>query len=60
MAQQSYLLVTEDDFAKAAGAKKVMVEEFLGKGLEKALRIRTVRLKALQFSRILEIRTSSS
>jgi hypothetical protein len=26
-AQQSYLLVTEDDFARAAGAKKVMVEE---------------------------------
>jgi hypothetical protein len=24
--QQSYLLGTEDDFAKAAGAKKVMVE----------------------------------
>jgi hypothetical protein len=24
IAQQSYLLVTEDDFAKAAGAKKVM------------------------------------
>jgi hypothetical protein len=27
--------VTEDDFAKAAGAKKVMVEEFLEKGVEK-------------------------
>jgi hypothetical protein len=26
VAQQSYLLVTEDDFAKAAGAKKVFVE----------------------------------
>jgi hypothetical protein len=26
IAQQSYLLVTEDDFAKTAGAKKVMVE----------------------------------
>ena len=26
IAQQSYLLVTEDDFARAAGAKKVMVE----------------------------------
>ena len=26
IAQQSYLLVTEDDFAKAAGAKVVMVE----------------------------------
>ena len=26
IAQQSYLLGTEDDFAKAAGAKKVMVE----------------------------------
>ena len=26
IAQRSYLLVTEDDFAKAAGAKKVMVE----------------------------------
>jgi hypothetical protein len=26
IAQQSYLLVTEDDFAKAAGAKKVMAE----------------------------------
>jgi hypothetical protein len=26
IAQQSYLLVTEDDFAKAAGVKKVMVE----------------------------------
>jgi len=26
IAQQSYLLVTEEDFAKAAGAKKVMVE----------------------------------
>jgi hypothetical protein len=26
VAQQSYLLVTEDDFAKAAGMKKVMVE----------------------------------
>ena len=26
IAQQSYLLVTEDDFAKAAGAKKVLVE----------------------------------
>jgi hypothetical protein len=25
IAQQSYLLVTEDDFARAAGAKKVMV-----------------------------------
>jgi hypothetical protein len=25
IAQQSYLLVTEDDFAKAVGAKKVMV-----------------------------------
>jgi hypothetical protein len=25
IAQQSYLLVTEDDFAKAAGAKNVMV-----------------------------------
>jgi hypothetical protein len=24
--QQSYLLVTEDDFAKAAGVQKVMVE----------------------------------
>ena len=24
--QQSYLLVTEDDFTRAAGAKKVMVE----------------------------------
>jgi hypothetical protein len=31
IAQQSYLLVTEDDFARAAGAKKVMVEEFLEK-----------------------------
>jgi hypothetical protein len=27
--------VTEDDFAKAAGAKKVMVEEFPEKGVEK-------------------------
>ncbi|MFN5393339.1 MAG: hypothetical protein ACK5EO_05490 [Planctomycetota bacterium] len=27
IAQQSYLLVTEDDFAKAAGVKRVMVEE---------------------------------
>ncbi|MFM9064201.1 MAG: hypothetical protein ACKOOI_14395, partial [Pirellula sp.] len=26
IAQQSYLLVTEDDFARAAGVKKVMVE----------------------------------
>jgi hypothetical protein len=26
IAQQSYLLVTEDDFAKATGVKKVMVE----------------------------------
>jgi hypothetical protein len=26
IAQQSYLLVTEDDFAKAAGMAKVMVE----------------------------------
>jgi len=26
IAQQSYLLVTEDDFERAAGAKKVMVE----------------------------------
>ena len=26
IAQQSYLLVTEDDFARAAGAKKMMVE----------------------------------
>lgn len=26
IAQHSYLLVTEDDFAKAAGVKKVMVE----------------------------------
>jgi hypothetical protein len=26
IAQQSYLLVTEDDFAKAAGVEKVMVE----------------------------------
>jgi hypothetical protein len=25
IAQRSYLLVTEDDFARAAGAKKVMV-----------------------------------
>ena len=25
IAQQSYLLVTEDDFAKAAGVEKVMV-----------------------------------
>jgi hypothetical protein len=25
IAQQSYLLVTEDDFARAAGARKVMV-----------------------------------
>jgi len=25
IAQQSYLLVTEDDFARAAGTKKVMV-----------------------------------
>jgi hypothetical protein len=25
IAQQSYLLVTKDDFAKAAGTKKVMV-----------------------------------
>jgi hypothetical protein len=27
IAQQSYLLVTEDDFAKATGVAKVMVEE---------------------------------
>jgi hypothetical protein len=26
IAQQSYLLVTEDDFAKASGAKQVVVE----------------------------------
>jgi hypothetical protein len=26
IAQQSYLLVTEDDFARTAGAKKVLVE----------------------------------
>jgi hypothetical protein len=26
IAQQSYLLVTEDDFAREAGAKKVLVE----------------------------------
>jgi hypothetical protein len=26
IAQQSYLLVTEDDFAKAAGVQKVLVE----------------------------------
>ncbi|MFM9063616.1 MAG: hypothetical protein ACKOOI_11390 [Pirellula sp.] len=26
IAQQSYLLVTEDDFAKAAGVQRVMVE----------------------------------
>ena len=26
IAQQSYLLVTEDDFARAAGVAKVMVE----------------------------------
>ncbi|MCU0708993.1 MAG: hypothetical protein MUF23_11930 [Pirellula sp.] len=26
VAQQSYLLVTEDDFARAAGMKRVMVE----------------------------------
>jgi hypothetical protein len=26
IAQQSYLLVTEDDFAKAAGVQKVMVK----------------------------------
>jgi hypothetical protein len=26
IAQQSYLLVTKDDFARAAGAKKVLVE----------------------------------
>jgi hypothetical protein len=32
IAQQSYLLVTEDDFAKAAGVAKVMVE---GKFLRK-------------------------
>jgi integrase len=30
IAQQSYLLVTEDDFARAAGAKKVMVEGGFG------------------------------
>jgi hypothetical protein len=29
--------VTEDDFAKAAGARKVMVEGFLEKGVEKPL-----------------------
>jgi integrase len=29
IAQQSYLLVTEDDFAKAAGAKKVMVSAII-------------------------------
>jgi len=28
IAQQSYLLVTEDDFAKAAGVAKVMVDRF--------------------------------
>jgi hypothetical protein len=27
IAQRSYLLVTEDDFAKATGVAKVMVEE---------------------------------
>jgi hypothetical protein len=27
IAQQSYLLVTEDDFAKAAGVAKVMVKQ---------------------------------
>ena len=26
LAQQSYLLVTEDDFAKASGAKSIIVE----------------------------------
>jgi hypothetical protein len=35
IAQQSYLLVTEDDFARAAGVAKVMVEEFLGKEVER-------------------------
>jgi hypothetical protein len=29
------LLVTDDDFTRAAGAKRVMVEEFLEKGVEK-------------------------
>jgi hypothetical protein len=29
------MLVTEDEFAKAARAKKVMVEEFIEKGVEK-------------------------
>jgi hypothetical protein len=29
IAQQSYLLVTEEDFARAAGAKKVMVERVI-------------------------------
>jgi hypothetical protein len=29
------LLVTEDDFARVAGAKMVLVEEFLGKGAGK-------------------------
>jgi hypothetical protein len=38
IAQQSYLLVTEDDFARAAGVAKV-VEEFLEKGAEKPVGI---------------------
>jgi len=29
--------VTEDGFARAAGARRVMVEEFLEKGVEKPL-----------------------
>ena len=32
IAQQSYLLVTEDDFAKAAGVAKVMVEGYSSMG----------------------------
>ena len=32
IAQQSYLLVTEDDFAKAAGVPKVMAEGLVGVG----------------------------
>jgi hypothetical protein len=31
IAQQSYLLVTEDDFAKAAGVAKVMTEGYFSR-----------------------------
>jgi hypothetical protein len=46
IAQQSYLLVTEDDFARAAGAKKVMVE---GGGVRERVYIAMLWPFTLQF-----------